>query len=176
MKRILILVAALTACGPEPQPQQPDTLPTPSGPPVAQQPTPQPAQPAPAPTPQWESAVQGGGMALRLVEAGEVRMEISCLASPARLAVQVPGFTEIGSEDRFSLALGQEPVTLVADLGRTGGVTAEGPVPGNLEELLEKTKQVTALYGTQQVGPVAPPPAPVIQAFAEACRKLAGQP
>ena len=30
----------------------------------------------------------------------------------------VAGFTTIGSEDRFSLGLGNEPVTMVADIGR----------------------------------------------------------
>ena len=173
MKRILIAaLAALAGCGPEPQPQQPDTLPTPSGPPLAQQASPPPAQPAPTPTPPWESIVTDGAMALRLVEDGEVRMTMACIAAPARLVVEVPGFTPIMSEDRFSLGLGQEPVTLVADLRRTDGVAAEAPVPANLEELLGQAKQVTALYGTQRVGPVAPPSRQLIDAFADACGKL----
>jgi hypothetical protein len=172
VKRIALLTLALAGCDAEPQPAQPDTLPTPSGPPVAQQ-APQPSQP-PLPTgPQWESAVRGEGMALRLAEGGQLRMEIACLP-PARLTVNVPGFTTIGSEDRFSLGLGNEPVTLVADLSAENGVAAEGPVPDNLEELLEGADQVTALYGTQQVGPVGPPPPQLVDAFTDACEKLAG--
>ena len=172
MKRIALLTLALAGCDAEPQPAQPDTLPTPSGPPVAQQ-APQPSQPPLPIGPQWESAVRGEGMALRLVEAGRLRMEIACLP-PARLAVNVPGFTTIGSEDRFSLGLGNEPVTLVADLSAENGVAAEGPVPDNLEGLLEGADQVTALYGTQQVGPVGPPPPQLVDAFTDACEKLAG--
>jgi hypothetical protein len=113
-------------------------------------------------------------MELRLVERGDARMEVACLASPARLTVEVPGFTAIGSEDRFSLGLGEEPVTLVADLSRPNGVAAEGPIPANLEALLRNAGQVTALYGTQRIGPVEPPPPQLIDAFAEACERLSG--
>jgi hypothetical protein len=173
MKRILILFAALASCGPEPQPAQPDTLPTPSGPPVPQA-APQPPGPATAAAPMWESVVQGDAMVLRLVEGADVRMEMACLASPARLAVEVPGFTVIASEDRFSLGLGAEPVNLVADISRTEGIAAEGPIPGNLKQLLDRAKQVSALYGAQQVGPVPPPPPGLVGAFAEACKKLDG--
>ena len=172
MKRIALLTLALAGCDAEPQPAQPDTLPTPSGPPVAQQ-APQPSQPPLPIGPQWESAVRGEGMALRLVEGGQLRLEIAC-TPPARLAVNVPGFTTIGSEDRFSLGLGNEPVTLVADLAAENGVAAEGPVPDNLEEMFRAADQVTALYGTQQVGPVGPPPPQLVDAFTDACERLAG--
>jgi hypothetical protein len=176
MKPIVILAAAamLASCGPEPQPEQPDTLPMPSGPPLAQQAAPQPVQPAPVPTSPWESRVAGGAVELRLLEGGEARMRMACLASPARLSVEVPGFTAIGSEDRFSLGLGNEPVTLVANLSHPNGVAAEGAIPANLEALLRDARQVTALYGTQQIGPVDPPPPQLIETFAEACQERAG--
>lgn len=173
MKRILLPVLLLAGCGPEPQPAQPDMLPTPSGPPLAQQAAPPPAQPAAPAGPHWEGAVRGAATALRLVEGGAVRMEMACLDAPARLAVEVPGFTVIASEDRFALGLGNEPVTLVADIERREGVAAEAPIPANLEDLLDAADQVTALYGTQRVGPVAPPPPRLVDAFAQACRALA---
>nr|WP_295373185.1 hypothetical protein [uncultured Sphingosinicella sp.] len=175
MTRILPLLIALaaSACGPAPQPANPDTLPTPSGPPVAQQPEPQPLQPAPAAdAAQWESAVSGPATSLRLVEGGQPRLALTCLPNPARLVANAPEFKPIGSEDRFSLGLGDEPVTLVADLGAQGGVTAEAPVPETLPQLLRQAKQITARYGTQQVGPVAAPPPQLIRAFFEACGKL----
>lgn len=173
MKWIALLALGLAGCGPEPQPRQPDTLPTPSGPPIAQSAAPQPKAAAVADAPRWESLVRGSSTALRLVEAdGSHRMEISCIGEPGRMAVSVPGFSTIGSEDRFSLGLGDEPVTLVADIARREGVSAEGPVPDNLEDLFAEAKRISALYGTQRVGPVAPPPPELVRALSKSCEKL----
>jgi hypothetical protein len=169
----LLIALAIPACGPAPEPANPDMLPIPSGPPVAQQPTPEPLQPAPAEVPQWESVVSGPATSLRLVEAGTPRLALTCLGRPARLVANAPGFKPIGSEDRFSLGLGAEPVTLVADLrAKGGGVTAEAPIPASLPQLLRRARQVSARYGTQQVGPVAPPPPQLLQAFSRSCQQL----
>jgi hypothetical protein len=163
----------LAACGGAPQGENVVEVPEPSGPPVAQQ-VDDGARPLPPQTASaWESAASGEGMSLRLVAPdGKLLLTIGCLGSPPRLAVTAPAFTPIGSEDRFSLGFGAEPIALVADLGRRGGsgVAASGAAPENLPELLEKAGQVSALYGNQRVGPVPAPPPQLKDAFGKSCR------
>lgn len=183
MKRAyLAALAALAACGDEPAPNRagnktaPVGLPEPSGPPVVQQAQPDAAGPSADSAPAWESIASGEGTALRLTAPdGGLRMSIACLARPGRLVANVPGFSPIGSEDRFALALGNEPVTLVADPTRQQarlGVTGEGAIPDNLEALLRGADEVGALYGTQRSGPHAPPPAELVATLTEACADL----
>ena len=144
---------ALLGCGSEPAQQRPSeaaqVTPEPSGPPVVQQG--QPKQKAAA----VEVESVGGGLRIDNPD-GTLRMSIACSGSPAKLVANVPSFTPIGSEDRFALAIGQEPVTLVADPTRQkpgAGVRAEGPMLGNFSTLLAAADQVGALYGTQKIGP-----------------------
>ncbi len=161
----------LAACGGAPQGENVVEVPEPSGPPVAQQ-VDDSARPLPPQTaPAWESAASGEGMSLRLVDPdGKLLLTIGC--SSGQIAVTAPAFTPIGSEDRFSLGFGNEPIALVADLGRRGGsgVAASGAAPENLPELLEKAGQVSALYGNQRVGPVSAPPPQLKDAFGKSCR------
>lgn len=179
---IVTLLLALAACGSETEPEAdnvaaPVDLPQPSGPPIVQQ-----VQPDAAAGPStrlglgWESVASGEGATLRLNNPdGSLRMSIACLADPGRLVVAVPSFTPIGSEDRFAFAVGNEPVTLVADPTRQrpgAGVTGEGPIPDDLASLLAGANEIGALYGTQRVGPHIPPPAELAGGFAEACADL----
>jgi hypothetical protein len=173
-RAIFIPALLLAACGPEPQPRQPDTLPTPSGAPLAQQASPQPREARPPVTAVWESAERRGGTALRLTEGDRSSLELACIGRPARMIVRAPGFKVIESEDRFSLGLGDEPVTLAADLRRRNGVTADAAIPENISDLLREAKQVSARYGNQRIGPAPPPSPELARAFGEACRKLAG--
>jgi hypothetical protein len=170
-----LLLLLLASCGSAPEASQRDNeidVPVPSGPPVAQQAD---AVPSSAPrhsSPAWESAASGEGTALRLTSAdADLLLSIACLGTPARIVVSAPGLKPIGSEDRFSLGLGEEPVTLVADPTRQGkgGVTAEGAVPEGFGELLEEAKQVSALYGSQQIGPHPAPVEALKEALARAC-------
>lgn len=176
---------ALSACSAEPRqgsdvttpaPSGPPgndvaTTPVPSGPPVVQQVQPDAKGAAIQPGLKWEGA--GGGSTLRLINPdGSLRMRMTCTGSPAKLEVNVPSFTPIGSEDRFAFAVGQEPVTLVADPTRQAagaGVTGEGPVPDNFAVLFGNAQQIGALYGTQQVGPHIPPPRELVSSFLEEC-------
>lgn len=173
MRRWLILVLLLGSCGSgETEPANRVDLPQPSGPPVAQQAD---AVPSTAPernAPAWETAASGEGTALRLVEpGGRLLLSIACLGTPPRLVVTAPGFTSIGSEDRFSLGLGEEPVTLVADVARTSetGVAAEAPPPPEFGERLQDAREISALYGTQQIGPVAAPSDALKEPLARSC-------
>lgn len=112
---------------------------------------------------------------LRLTDGGVLRLTISCVDGPGRLVVDAPSFTPIGSEDRFSFGIGNEPVTLVADPTRQkagGGVTGEGPVPPNLAELFAAADQVSAHYGAQQIGSIAKPETARVDAFVAACSAM----
>jgi hypothetical protein len=173
MRAVPVLLLLLAGCGSEtPEENKPVDLPLPSGPPVAQQAD---AIPSSAPArngPVWETAASGEGTALRLTEpGGRLLLSLACLGSPARLVVSAPGFSPIGSEDRFSLGLGDDPVTLVADPTRQKqpGVSAEGAAPPDFGERLQRADQLTALYGTQQVGPVAAPSDALKEVLARAC-------
>ena len=147
-------------------------VPVPSGPPVAQQ-----VGPAAVPdnsgngAPRWESATGEEGTILRLVNPqGTVVMSLACRADSGALAARVPAFSAIGSEERFSLALGDEPVALVADTAGKSGVVAQGPVPGDFADRLGEAKAISALYGTQRSGPHPAPPGQLRKAFAQTCK------
>lgn len=153
----IALVAALSGCGAEPAKQRPadaaPITPPPSGPPMVQK-----AQPrAKSPGLETGNATEGAAQGLRIDNPdGTLRMSVACTGNPARLVATVPSFTPIASEDRFALAVGQEPVTLVTDPTRQrigAGVSAEGPVPENFAASIAAADQVGALYGTQKIGP-----------------------
>lgn len=181
MGRIAGLLAVgglvLTACSGEPPrernaeaPQPFDAaapLPEPSGPPVVQQAEAEPAQGRAEMT--WARR----GNVMRLTGPGRrLLIVIACRPGSHALLVHVPSFTPVGSEERLSLGLGEEPVTLVADLvPRQGnpGVNAEGGVPDNFGSLLAAANQITAHYGAQKVGPFPPVSAAEATVFAKGC-------
>ena len=171
--RLLVAAMLLVAgCGSQPRNDQVVEVPEPSGPPVSQQvdDTAKPLPPRSAPA--WESAASGEGMSLRLVDPqGKLVLSIACLGRPARVVATVPRFTAIASEDRFSLGIGNEPVTLVAGPTRQKqpGIVAEGAVPEDLDRLFDEASQISAVYGAQQVGPHPAPDAALKEQFAEAC-------
>ena len=175
MRAPILALLALAACDggvpAAPAAPEPASIPQPSGPPAPQN-LPDPVPPAaPVQPGGWESAASGEGIALRLTApGGKLVMSIACLGDPVRLSVAVPGFTPIGSEDRFALALGEEPATLVAGPTRQSeGVTAEGPVPETFADAFGEAAQIGALYGTQRVGPAPPPPDKLARLLIEAC-------
>lgn len=144
-------------------------MPTPSGPPIAQQAD---VIPSTAPAPNglaWEVTQSDGATMLRLVNGSRsLLMALGCRRGQ-RLLVQVPSFTQVGSEDRLTLGFGDEAMALVARPPADGepGVTAEGaaPPPARIEE----AKTVSAVYGSQQLGPVPAPPEKLRQMLADAC-------
>lgn len=171
---MLLAPLALAGCdqpaaGPA-APSEEVSIPEPSGPPAPQN---LPDAPAPQPPGGWESAASAEGMALRLTGPdGKLLMSVACLGRPPTLTVSVPGFSPIGSEDRFALAVGDEPVTLVADPNRQpDGVTGRGPVPEGFGTLLAQADRIGALYGTQRVEPAAPPPAELARLLTDACSR-----
>jgi hypothetical protein len=171
--RFILPICLLTACGSVSEaPDNKLDLPVPSGPPVVQQVDEMEPVAPPTTGPAWESVASGAATAVRLTETGgSVLMSIACLSGPRRVVVTVPSFTPIGSEDRFSFGIDQEPVTLVADptKQKQPGVTGEGPVPENFDDLLRSAKQISAHYGNQKAGPYPAPPEALRKALANAC-------
>ena len=118
--------------------------------------------PSALPEPGW--TIDGGDLVLH-GDDGELLMRIGCTAGPpTQLTALFAGFERIGSEERLSLGLGEEVVTLVADVAGGSGAGASGvgviastryrPAIGSA---LAHAGSISALYGTQQLGPVGPP-------------------
>ena len=121
----------------------------------------------------WELLASGKGTALRM--AGGI--QLFCPARSGRLVVNVAGFNPVGSEERLSFGSGGTVVALVADSGGDalrGGVTGEAPVPAELGAIL--SGPISASYGAQKVGPLAPPDAADRNAFLAACGEKVAEP
>ena len=122
----------------------------------------------------WELLASGEGTALRLARGEGAAIHLFCPSLSGRLVVNVPGFDAIASEERLSLGSEGTVVALVADSGGDalrGGVSAEGPVPAELATII--AGPISASYGAQSVGPLAPPDAADRAAFLAACRQNA---
>ena len=132
-----------------------------------------PAGPLQARAMQWE---QEGAGELALLDAdGGAVFRIICAEGGGRIAVNVPGFQPIGSEERLSFGSGGEVVALVADTGGDkvrGGVTGEGAVPDELGDIL--AGPVSASYGSQVSGPHPALPAELAAAELKACQPQPG--
>jgi uncharacterized membrane protein len=120
----------------------------------------------------WDSAASGEGASLFLARSGSDQrvLTLFCPAGSGDLLVNVPGFRPVGSEERMSFGSGGTVVTLVADprgdRGR-GGVSASGPLPGELPRILRGPVAVN--YGAQNAGPYAAPPAGLAGNFLAGC-------
>jgi hypothetical protein len=139
------------------------------------------AQPASAIAPglAWTTRVTGVGVSMTLTEAnGAPVMQLACTRDPAEMTLVVDRFRPVGSEDRLTLGVGEEPFVFVADLRteRPSGVEAAAPISEALLERLEAAQSVSAVYGAQQVGPHIPPDAEAARIFSSACRAVAGRP
>lgn len=122
----------------------------------------------------WRLEAAGDGPALVLASDGAPQIRILC-PHQRQLAVNVPDFEPIGSEERLSFGQGGEVVALVADVRgdrARGGVTGTSPVPDNLAQLL--SGPVSASYGAQTSGPHPTPAAALVNEFARACSSESG--
>lgn len=151
----LVLLGLIGACNPAPAPEQPDA-------PSAEQ----------GPVAKGGWSFETGPDSTALVLANDVRQTVIRIACTKRatLAVTVPAFRPIGSEERLSFGAEEEVVTLVAESRgdrALGGVTGEGPIPADPKPLV--TAPLSASYGAQASGPHAPPPEAIAGNFLASC-------
>lgn len=166
MSRALIVtslagVLLLAACG------DPDASPPP------------PADAAPASPPTgavWTAMTDDEGVALRLVENGDLTASIACLRDPVRLRAESERFQPVMSEDRFTIGAGDEAFALAADLeaGRERGVEAFGDISADLLDRIAAGQAIAFNYGAQTLGPFPAAPQADRDAFVAACRQIAG--
>jgi hypothetical protein len=146
----------------------------------ASAPVDEPATPQPLPenVRSWVLLEGEEGVAIALLGEGERQvLHLACLAGPPRMQVIASEFTVIGSEERLTMGVADEAFGFVADTMREGpGVQAEAAIDPSMLEHMERTEDIGAVYGAQQVGPYPAPPPDVIAAFVEGCRGLAGAP
>ena len=123
----------------------------------------------------WDFAVSGAGAALKLFDAGNAPvLSIACVRGPAQMAVTVEQFTRVGSEERLTLGVDDEPFVLVADAraDRAKGVEGLAPIHHDLLARLERANAVSANYGSQSIGPYMPPTPEQARSLTSACRQV----
>ena len=121
----------------------------------------------------WEmlSSGEGDGLFFDIAEGDPGRLHLFC-PSGGGLLVNASALRPIGSEERMTFGSGAEVVVLVADPAGDelrGGVSAQGPVPGNLAALLTGAEGVGLNYGAQDIGPVPPVPQELAERFVMGC-------
>ena len=115
-----------------------------------------------------------GWVLLQHDEAGAVAIRMNCSGDPPRFEVFVGSFDTIGSEERLSVGIGDEILTLVADTARPqgAGVSGTAPLPLSIETPLRSGGDIGAAYGAQTFGPVDPPPAQLAERLIESCAAM----
>lgn len=161
---VLVAAAALASCSPEPATERDAAPPTTT---------------APFEAPAWSAAFRasGAGAALTLSDDSGPVLRLACTRGPATLVAYAERLSPIGSEERFSLGLDDDPVVLVADLsGRVErGVEASAPLTPELIGRLRAARTVGASYGAQTLGPAPLDVDPEARRrFVDACREIAG--
>jgi len=115
----------------------------------------------------WTASAHGAELTLRGADGATV-LALSC--ADGKMHAAAPGFTEIASEERFSLGADDQVFILVAQLGQDEGVRAEGAPADYFLDRLPHAASVHANYGAQNSGPHDPPAPDQARAFAAACR------
>lgn len=154
---------ALCACSPAEEPAAPPPAP------VAEAPAPAAIQPGLS----WGTASTGEGIALILSDAvGAPILRLGCIRNPAIMTLAVEGFTPIGSEERLTVGLDDDLFVFVASAsGREPGVRAQADISADFLDRLEDATAISAVYGSQTVGPHMVPPAGLSAGFAAECRR-----
>ena len=137
---------------------------------TADEPAAAPAAPVASAGQQWRFAATNDGAMLTLGGDASPAMRLGCMAEAREMLINVPSFRPVGSEERMTFGAGGTAETFVADPGgdrARGGVSATGPVPDNLEQLL--SGGMSANYGSQNSGPHPPLTAAMLRKFVEAC-------
>ena len=119
----------------------------------------------------WAFVATDTGSALVLAGSmGEV-LRIACGGSPLQMTVDVPAFESIGSEERLSLGLDDEPFVFVAQVTPPppSGVHAEREPDESFLRLFANSGTLSAVYGAQRTGPHAAPDQEDANSFVNAC-------
>lgn len=157
---LMTTALVLTGCGQAPSGSGPIQTSTPAGPVQVR-------------AMHWEQHSPGE---LALLDAeGAAVLRIVCADGRGRIAVNVPAFTPIASEERLSFGSGGHVVALVADTRgdkARGGVTGEGAIPAELPEIL--AGRVSVSYGSQVSGPHPAIPTEMAAFEMEACAARPG--
>lgn len=140
-----------------------------------------PAPPAaPAPTPsaaRWAFGVGKNSVEMAWVidpATAEAPLSLVCARGDGVMVV-ARAFKRIGSEERLTLGAGDDAFALVAVNVADPKVTLVRATAAADEALLTAIasgRPISASYGAQRYGPIAPPPAALRRAFADTCRKL----
>jgi hypothetical protein len=125
---------------------------------------------------EWGVQVSGVGIALSFSSADRPVLRIACVRDPAEMTIIAETFRAVGSEERLSFGVDEEPFVFVADpmADRPSGVEAKSPIPADLLDRFEHAREVRAVYGAQTLGPLPPPAPGLITQFINACRRIAG--
>src|SRR5690606_10589511 len=92
-------------------------------------------------------------------------------ATNGTFAVQLPGVKTIGSEERLSVGVGDQILTLVVgDLSSAVDVRGDTELNRAVVETLETGKPIAASYGRHQVGPIPLPDRVTLRQFTNLCR------
>ncbi len=125
----------------------------------------------------WDIVSSGEGVALIFPASGVTSIRLFCPARQDRILINVTSFRPIASEERLTFGSGSAAEAIVADTRgdqQRGGVSAMGPVPGNLSALIGGP--VSASYGAQRIGPLPVPLKALARAFIAACGKTKASP
>ncbi len=121
----------------------------------------------------WTTSSSGEGDSLSMrVHDDEVAFHLFCPARSNDLLVNVPGLRPVASEERMTIGSGSLATALVADVAGDavrGGVSATGPVPAELDEILTGGQGIGVSYGSQTRS-FPPPPAEAAGQFLRGCR------
>lgn len=121
----------------------------------------------------WNASVTNVGAGLALSANGIELLRMACVRESREMTVEVPSFRSIASEERLSFGLDDEPYGFVAQVTPPppGGVFATRPIEEAFLTDLQAAKQISAIYGSQPIGPFRAPDADQLEVFVGGCRQ-----
>ena len=123
----------------------------------------------------WGALVGGSGVSLTLSGPdGAPLLRLACTRDPDLVTLVVESFEAVGSEERLSFGIDDEPFLFVADPGadRPSGVEGEAPLSDDFLIRLEGARSISAVYGAQTLGPHMPPDPEATRLFVSGCRQI----